>query len=311
MPTDKEVLEGVLEKALNFSPEEVAALYEAEGPKEDALDTILDKRANVVQAEKAKAKKDREEQLMRGRKEGGKKWEDFLKSEGVELGDLTGESEDAFTRVKEHLAAVKTPATNPETDEARVKSSEIFKKREKELLAQLAQKDTEWQTKWSERDTKENRQRTLSVAKSQFRDEFRARNPILPKDESKAQNLLKLLDQEFEGYDFELSEDGKTVESIMDKEGKRIETPQGNAMKFTDFAKNLGDTYFEFAAGEAKRSAGDPTEGTKPSSVFAGKKPANKEEYQAALSHIMSTVKDPKEMAAQTKAVRELYEEAG
>jgi hypothetical protein len=285
MPTEKEVLEGVLVKALNFTDTEVAALFEAEGTKEDALDIILDKRATVVQAEKAKAKKERDEQLMRGRKEGGKKWEDFLKSEGVELGDLTGESEDAFTKVKEHFAAVTTPAT-AETDEAKVKGSEIFKKREKELLAQIAQKDSEWATKWSERDTKENRARTLSIVKDKALAQFKAKNPILPKDETKAKNQLRLLEQELEGFDYELSEDGE-IEFIKDKDGKRIETPQGNAKKFATLVEEVGDRYFEFSASSEKSSAGDPSKGSKPSdqkgSGYTGKKPANREQLSQEL----------------------------
>lgn len=278
MPTEKEVLEGVLVEALNFTTEEVAALYDAEGLKDSAKQTILDKRAAVVQAEKAQAKKGREEQLMRGRKEGGKKWEDFLKGEGVELGDLTGESEEAFAKVKEHFAALKTPASVADTDEAKIKNSEIFRKREKELLGQVAAKDAEWSAKWTERDAKEARERTLSVVKDQAIARFKARNPILPKDEVKAKNLMRLLNQDLEALDYELSEDGKSVEVIKDKDGKRVETPQGNAVKFDPFVDEIADRYFEFAASTERSSVGDPTKGSKPSNGagYTGKKPANR-----------------------------------
>lgn len=307
MPTEKEVLEGVLVKALNFTTEEVAALYEAEVPKEDALQVVLDKRATVVQAEKAKAKKDREEQLMRGRKEGAQKVEKVLRDEGVIDGDLTAESEDFPTKVKEAIAGFKTPQVQAETDEARIKASEIFRKREKELLGIISSKDAEHEAKWSARDAKEARERTLSVVKEKALAQFKAKNPILPKDETKAKNQLRLLEQELEALDYELSEDGKEVEFIKDKEGKRIETRLGAPKKFAQLVDELGDQYFEFNASAAKSSAGDVTKGSQPSKGLAGKKPADQKEYDTELDRIMREVEDPKERATQTKALREAW----
>ena len=281
----KDVLNGVLVKALSFTDQEVAALYEAEDLKEGSLDVILQKRSEVVQAEKAKVAKDREEQRMRGKKEGAKKWEDFLKNEGVELGDMTGESPEAFAKVQEHLASLKVPATGPELDDAKVKAHPLYVKLERESNGKVTAKEQEWEKKWTERDAKEQRDRTIAEAVRERDDLVKAIQPILPEDPEKARRLMKVIDMDIESHTYET--DGESV-YVIDKEGKRVETSTGIPVTRKQFLENAIRSTFDVPVSDKKGSLGNPLNGTLNKGTVKLQKPANRDEL-AKQRHAITT----------------------
>lgn len=303
MPELKEVLEGVLVKAHGFTAEEVSSLFSDDGTaKEEALDSVLNRVAEKVKKDRDQQKLLRDQQLMRGRRESAERLEKFLKAEGVDLGDLTFESDEAFEKVRE---AIKGPKAAPAaTDENAIKSSDIFKKRERELLKALDDLKAEHTSKWSERDAKDQRDRTLSVVKDKAKTILDGLKPVLSQDPERARTQLGFFFAELEkqGYDI----DGDQI-IVKDAEGKRIETDHGNPQRFEDFVKSTASRMYDFQVSEQKSNAGNVAAGTKGQGAGAGKKPANRRELAAELASIAdNTSLKSEEKLARMKELKEL-----
>lgn len=280
MPELKDVLEGVLVKAHGFTAEEVSSLFSDDGTvKEDAQETVLNRVADRVKKERDEQKRLREQQLMRGRREGAEKLEKFFKAEGVDLGDLTFESDEAFDKVREAIKGPKTPASGSMDDNA-IKNTDFFRKWEKERIAERENLDKEWKEKWSQRDAKEQRERTSSQAKATARAYLlEVVKPNLPADPKRAQTQLDLFLAEFDQFNFDI--DGEAI-YVKDAEGKRIENNHGSQLQFNDWVKDRALQRWDPQVSEPKNNAGNVTQGTKSNGAGAVK-PANRKEYAEAL----------------------------
>ncbi|MCB0764837.1 MAG: hypothetical protein KDB84_09040 [Flavobacteriales bacterium] len=275
----KDVFQGVLVKALSLTEAEVSSLTNEDGNlKDDALDVILSKHAEQVQKTREKAKADREEQYKRGLREKGTEYEKLLKEAGVDVGDAKGE--EAVQKLKDHIESLAKPS---DLDDDKVKNSPLFRSREKELLAQLKAKDEEHTKAWSERDAKEQRERTLSHVKAQAKSILDEMKPVLSEDPKKAANQLKLLELEIENHQYEL--DGDDV-LIKDAKGERVENANGVPMSLSDFVKTTAEQYYDFQVSDKKGTAGDPTRGTLKKDAVKLQKPTTRAGYAEQLAKI-------------------------
>lgn len=295
----KDVFQGVLVKALNLPEAEVSSLFNDDGSvKDDAQDLILNKHADAVSKARDKAKAEREAQLARGRRERGEELEKYLKAAGVELEGATGEE-----AIEKFKAALEAKAKPSELEEDKVKTSPLYRKLEKDAALALAAKDKELADKLAERDAKDQRERTLSTAKSKAFTILEGMKPVLSVDPEKAKRQLRLLEMDVEAMQFDIEEDGTIF--VKDKEGKRIEGANGHEKSFEDFVKDTASQYYDFQVSDKKGSAGDPTKGTVKGAA-ALKKPASRKEYAEQLNEITNdpTLK-PEEKAAKAAELKE------
>lgn len=271
MPELKDVLSGVLVKALNLTEAEVSSLYNEEGiPKDDALDTILLKHADVVKKAREAAKTASDQAFARGVREKGEETERMLKDAGVDIGDAKGA--DAVQKLKDHIASVAKPS---DLDEDKVKRSPVFLKREQELTAQLAAKEKEHKQAMADRDAKETRERTIAEARRERDELVKALKPILPEDPEKQRRLLSVIDRAIEDHSYEA--DGEVV-YVVDKDGKRKETPNGLPITRKQFLEAEIKATYDLPVSDPKGAAGDITKGTE-KGALALTKPATREDY--------------------------------
>lgn len=278
MPELKEVLSGVLVKALNLTEAEVSSLYSDDGnPKDDALDVVLSKHAETVKKAREASKTASEQAFGRAMREKGEEWEKLLKEAGVDIGDAKGV--DAVQKLKDHIASVAKPS---DLDEDKVKRSPVFLKREQELTAQLAAKEKEHKQAMADRDAKEQRERTIAEARKERDDLVKTLKPILPEDPEKQRRLLSIIDRAIEDHSYETEGD---MVYVIDKDGKRKETPNAVPVTRKQFLEAEIRATYDLPVSDPKGAAGDITKGTT-KGVLALQKPANREEYAKQLGRI-------------------------
>jgi hypothetical protein len=273
----KEAFQGVLVKALNLPEAEVSSLFSEDGVlKDDALEVVLNKNSESVLKARDKAKADREEQYKRGLREKGTEYEKLLKDAGVEIGDEKGS--EAVQKLKDHIAAQAKPS---DLKDDAVKNSELYRKMEKQFQSQLTEKEQAHAKYIAERDAKEQREKTLTDVRKRVTGAITALKPILPEDPKKAANQLRSVLSSIEEYGFEPDGDDYF---ILDKEGQRVEGPNGHPLKLDDFAKSKAEDFFDFQVSDKKSAAGDFTKGTvKPIKL---QKPATRAAYAEKLAEI-------------------------
>lgn len=284
----KEFSTGVLAKTLNRSPEEVASLFdEAGNPKEDATTTIEGWHSEIVNAQREAKNKAIADQRNKALRESGEAWEKRLKGLGFDFGDATGD--DAIAKIREHIEALgKTTAVDPK-DEATVKNSAAFRKREAELLAQLKAKEDEFTAKWTERDAKDQREVTMRTVKGKADQLFAELKPALSEDPAKAAKQRRLYENDLAAFQYEIV--GDTI-IVKDEKGERVENGQGHPLKFEEVIRGIITSNYDIPVADKKSSAGDVTKGSKATGTggAALKKPANDDEYAKQL-HAIDTDK--------------------
>lgn len=281
----KEFASGALSKALNIAPEKFASLSdEAGNPKEDAEEQLLAWRSEQVQAEKASEKKriaDLRDSYMR---QGAERFEKRVSEGlGIDFGKATGD--DAVEVMKQHIEAMsaKGAAVDPK-DEQAVKNSPIFQRAMREAAETHNKIVKDYEAKLTGKDAEFQRRETLRTVKDDIKAAIKELNAVLPDDPKLLEKQMRLVDMDLENVQFE----GEGDERILkDKEGNVIETPQGHAVKYRDFLKDIVRSNYPIAASTTKTTAGDITKGSKPSggsSVL--KKPANADDLAVQLHKI-------------------------
>ena len=297
----KEVLSGVLVKALNLTEAEVSALYDADGNlKDDAQDIINSKHSDVVGKAKALAKQDRDAAFARGIKEKAKDLAAVLTEAVIEVGEAEGE--ELALKIKDQIAAKAKPS---DLEDDKVKAHPLYLKVEKEANAKLAAKEKEWTEKWATRDTQDQRDRTLSKVKQRAEELKSVLKPVLPEDEKLAKNQLRLLELDINAVDYDTDEDGEIL--IKGKDGKRLEKANGHPMSLDEYLEGAIRGNFPIQVSENKGSAGDITKGTEKKGALALVKPATREEYTKMVYAINEDTtmspKDKVEHLAQLRTV--------
>lgn len=306
----KELFNGVMVDTLGFTAEEVASLYdEAGNPKEDAKDTIANKRAQFEAKRKDEVKAKIQQAKDSGLRQKGEEWEKRLsKGLGIDIGDAQGDDVVELIRTRIEAKGEESKAVDPK-DEQAVKNSKFYRDMELSYAKKHAEILKEHEAKLTGVQSEFQRKETLRTVKGDAMSMLEELNVVLPKDPKVKANQLKLLDIYLNDHTFEREGDEWVVK---DKDGNVMETPQGHAVKYNDFLKNGIADNFEFAASTAKTSAGDVTKGSKTSGAGSGvvKKPANPEEYAAEMQRIRLSTPDRIERQKLTTELQALYEQA-
>lgn len=299
----REVFQGVLVKSHNWTEAEVSSLFNEDGSiKDDAQESILTKHAEAVEKQRAKAKAEREAQLLRGRKERGEELEKALKAAGVDLEGAIGEE-----AVEKFKAALEAKAKPSELEEDKVKTHPAYVKREKELLAQVTAKEKEWADKLAERDAKDQKERTRSKVKARLEEIKSVVKPVLPEDDVLAKRQLRLLDLDIDSVEYEAEEDGSIL--LKDKDGKRIEKANGHPKSLDEFLEETIRSNFPVQVSERRGSAGNVTDGTTKGAAKLVK-PASRAEYAKQLNEIIDSTSIPeKEKAEMIGQLKEMAKE--
>jgi hypothetical protein len=94
----------------------------------------------------------------------------------------------------------------------------------------------------------------LTTVKSKVMSIFSSLNPIESQNTVVAQTRREDFLNKFEQYDYELQDNG---DLLILQNGKRLEDPHGNAIKFTDFVKGVAELNYDFAQSDPKGSPGN------------------------------------------------------
>lgn len=246
--------------------------------------------------------------VKKGQKETATRFEKKLKAT-FEIDEDDLEGDDLLSKVEEIAKAKPSKADPSKIDYSILTPEELAK------IPAYINREREWNNKLKEKDTeKENavlevkREIKNSAIKSKASrlalSKLNERNPILPKDATKAEKLKhKLLVEELQGYSFMEAEDGTLIP--LDEEGKPRQNANGIQVDFDSLVNDIIENNFEFAVAEERKSPGQKN-GTPPSkpdgATFTGKAPANSKQYFELLTS--------KDLSIEEKAsVKELYSE--
>lgn len=242
-----------LSKTLNKDASEIASLVENEDGelKEDALDALLDLDKTRVETLKGKSTEMFDNGYKKAEKEVRKKVERELKEE-FDI-DSTSTGDELLTEIKTKLST-----SNSDFTEEDIKSSETYKKMretlEKEYSEKTEQIEGSWKEKYSELETSITKEKNDSRIKESIKAKIKELKPILPQDETKANNQLSIVvDNIFNNSEYELTEDGN-IRLLRD--GKLLEDAHGNSIKFEDYVKEKASTVLDFGEPNQRQSSG-------------------------------------------------------
>lgn len=277
MPTEKELLTGLLSKTLNLDEAGVAALYNADGAlNDDALESVLKLDSERIAKLKPDTKKIFNDGYKKAQSEVAEKKEKAI-SEAVGFNtDLKGEE---FDTALAEFVSTKATAGKDITDDV-VKQHPVFKAREKELLKQVKEADEKATAKVEEITRATVRKETLAKVHAKAIAAIKDK-ALLPADEQKQIKQMKLLLLDpLAVYEYEF--DGDEITGIT-KDGVRLEDKHGNALAFDDLIlSTASDNGMEFKKVEPKGSA-NPKGGT-PAPAKPVVMPKTQEEYTKFLA---------------------------
>lgn len=243
MPTEKEVLTGLLSTALQMDETGVAELYNSDGTElnENALQIILERDAQRIAANKPDTKKYFDDGYKKAQSETLSRFEkDVLSKYGIKS-DKKGIEliEDIVNQYKQD---------NPD-DPEKIKKSKYYL----DAIEQLNKDKAEFERQKNEEleafKKQVERERLFGSVSEQALVLLDNLKPILPTDAQKATNLKKVFLKELEGVNYEIRE-GQVV--LLNSDNSDMTDAHGNRIKFDSFVKSTADKYFEFQASDSK-----------------------------------------------------------
>lgn len=252
--SEKEILVQFFGKTLNLTAEDVAPIFEEKGDdhelKQDALKTLLTFDADRVKTIKGDVSKIEKDQFDKGYKKA--QAEILPKFEKQIKEKFSFDSDKQGLELFEELITSKTKA--PELEEDKVKIHPAYTKLEKEAAKKLKEAEDAWSKKIEDREKEIAKKETLNQVKKSTLAELNKLNPIYgTKDESKINNQIDyLLMKELDQYDY-LIQNGETI--VM-KEGKRLEDQHGKPVTFETLIKEKAAQHWDFSDGKERQGAG-------------------------------------------------------
>lgn len=247
MPTEKEVLTGLLSAAYQMDENGVASLYNEDGTelKAEALQTLIDKDAQRIQSLKPDTKKYFDDGYKKAQSESLTKFEkDILDKYGLK-------SEKKGIELIDDLVAQYIKEGG--TDEDKIKKSRYYLdavealQKEKDELIKTKSQEFEDFKKQVEQD------KAFSKVSSEALVIFDNLKPILPEDAAKSANLKRIFVEELKQFNYEMRE-GAVI--ILDKDGNDALDGHGHRIKFDSLVRQTAEKYFEFHQSDPKSAAG-------------------------------------------------------
>ena len=303
----KKIITGLLSKAYKLDDGKIAELLQdGENITEDTvLSSLLSEDSNRVTALKkatdttgkfqegyAKAKK---EERANYEKEIREKYGIESETTGIELID-----EVVTAKVGEQGTGKKGEVTEDD-----VKKHPVYQTLETKYKKDLKAKDTEWETKLNEVETKYKMETTFETIKLKALSTLDGLKPVLPGIPEVAANQKSWFVNALKDYQFDI-QDGDRV--VVMKDGKVVEDGHGNSIDFSELVKTTASKFFEFQKNNGGGNSGNNNQDTGGGAGGNGggypaniKKPTNLDE----LSTIMRDGKIP---LADRQKVAEVYE---
>lgn len=255
----KDLVLGFLSKTLNLDKEILAAKIfktNAEGKVTDelneaALQDLLGLDADRVKKlrEGGASKDELENQYKRGKKEALTDLEKSMKSKYDITDEKTG---------LDLVDAIASKLQGAKLDDEKVKMHPLYLGLQDTLSKKLEDTKTEYETKIKGIETDYVRKDTFAKVADRVKSVFDASKPILPADTAKAALIRDEFVKNFEGYDFEVLENGKILPSIG---GKRKEDDHGNPIYLDDLVKIEVTRRWDLKAQDDKGGGGNNNNG--------------------------------------------------
>jgi len=243
----------------------------------------------------------------KGQKETAKKFEKKLRE--VFNVDDTLEGDELLTHIEtEAVPALSAKGGGDKPDLTKVTEDDLSKIpafiiKQKDFQTQLKAKEKEKTDAITAEQAKQTNAQILSEASTKAMAMLDGKNPILPKDATKASVLkTKLLVDELKGHKFMKGTDGSLIP--LDAEGKQLNDANGNPVDFNTLVDGIINSNFEFNVVDPRQSPANKNKGGQQSQSkeYTGKAPANSAEYLELLT-------DPDMDTDQKVALKETYGE--
>lgn len=261
---------------------------------EDIDDTLVESILKQFDEEKVtRMKTEATERFNNGVKKGEKSKATFFEKKLREVFKVDGslEGEDLLNHIEENLPDPANPPKGGPADLSKITDEELAKipafiRKQKDFQTALTAKETEKQQAIQAEQEKQTTAQILSEASSKALALLDSKNPILPKDATKAQNLKnRLLIDELKGYRFMKGTDGALIP--LDAEGKQLEDSNGVALDFERLTGRIIDSNFEFNQSQERKSPSNKNNQNQQhqneNKKWSGKKPVSKNEYTELL----------------------------
>jgi len=248
---EKEILTGLLTKAYNKTSEEIAALlYNKDADseevtlKEGALDLVLDLDEQRVGKLKSSAKPDKESIKSLRDQTIKEIMEDFEKKLRAKYGIES--SSKGLDLVQEIIDQV----SDCDISDDKVKLHPAYL----ELESRKTEEYETLQENYEDYKLNQDRRSRLGRVTSDVLGIFATLNPIESENTVVAQTRRGDFLKKFEGYDFDIKEDGNHFVKL---DGNRVEDNHGNPVKFPDFVKGIAAMNYDFKQSEDRGSPGN------------------------------------------------------
>jgi hypothetical protein len=243
MPTEKEILNGLLSKVYQFDNDGVTSLYNEEGTelKDDALATILQKDAERVQSLKPDTKKIQDDWYSKGKSESLTKYE---KDIATKYGLKTDKKGIEF--IDELVAQFnKDNADDPE----KIKKSKIFLDELERMNTEKTEIDTRWKDKYDSLEKRVEREKVFKIVADEALVRLETRKFIPSPDPVKTANWKAVYLNELAKADIEIVEGRKVLKN---PDGSDMTDIHGVRVKFEEFVDSIADKYFDFYKADDK-----------------------------------------------------------
>lgn len=227
----------------------------------------------------------------KGQKDTAKKFEKKLREvfpdvdEALEGDELLNHVETVSVPALQSKGGGDKPDLTKVTEEDLLKIP-VFINKQRDFTKQLKDKDKEKDDAIKAEQEKQTSTQILSEASVKALALLDGKNPILPKDATKATVMKnKLLVDELKSHKFMKGTDGTLIP--LDAEGKQLNDANGNPVDFNSLVDGIINSNFEFNKVEERKTPGNKNQqhqqqqGEK--KEWTGKVPANKKEYLELL----------------------------
>lgn len=259
MPTEKEVLQGLLSKVYQFDNDGVTALYNADGTElnPDALDAILAKDAERVANLKPDVEKIKADQYKRGASETMSKIEKDL---ALEYGFKTDKKGIEFFR-----EAINQFKIDHADDPEKIRKHKVFLDEMERISREKEESVSQITSQFETYKKTVEKEKLFGNIVEDALVLFESYKPLLPDDPAKAANLKKVFINDLSKQDYDIRE-GKKV--LLNPDGSDKLDDHGHRIPFETFVKETYDRYFESQVSDPKQSPTHNQKNKQTSTVF-------------------------------------------
>lgn len=153
-------------------------------------------------------------------------------------------------------AAFQIVAKPPKSTDDQIKASPLYVALERKYREDLEAATAEREKALEELKVEFQKSGYRNSAKSILKDRLLSRKPNLSKDPAKAEKMINVFLQQFDGYDFEPMDNG----FIPMKDGKRVENEHGHPITLETLSDTVANSFFDFQVQEDKGNGGNKNE---------------------------------------------------